>query len=55
MLAGPVSAQLGYQVQDVINAVGQGDENYFRLGGTYAFGPAVAKLTYGKAGNIKQR
>jgi predicted porin len=51
--AGPVSAQLGYQVQDVINAVGEGDENFFRLGGTYAFGPAVAKLTYGKAGNIK--
>jgi predicted porin len=50
--AGPVSAQLGYQVQDVINAVGEGDENFFRLGGTYAFGPAVAKLTYGKAGNI---
>ena len=50
--AGPVSAQLGYQVEDVINAVGQGDKNYFRLGGTYAFGPAVAKLTYGKAGNI---
>jgi len=48
--AGPLAVQLGYQDED-INGVAD-DTKYLRLGGTYDFGVAVAKLTYGKVTDI---
>lgn len=50
--AGPVAVQLAYQLQDIVTGVGQADKSFTRLGGSYDFGVAVAKLTYGKASNI---
>jgi predicted porin len=48
--AGPLAVQLGYQDEDLNNT--SVDTKYLRLGGTYDFGMAVAKLTYGKATDI---
>lgn len=47
--AGPLAAQLGYQVED--NATGT-DAKFTRLGGSYDFGVVVAKATYGKVSNF---
>lgn len=48
--AGPVAAQFGYQVEGL--AATSNDTKFIRLGGTYDFGMAVAKLTYGKVTNV---
>ncbi len=48
--AGPLSVQFGYQVEDT-NA-SSNDTKYTRLGGSYNFGVATAKLTYGKVSNV---
>jgi predicted porin len=48
--AGPVAAQFGYQVEDL--AATSNDTKFMRLGGSYDFGMAVAKLTYGKVTNV---
>ena len=47
--AGPLAAQFGYQVEDGTTA---NDTKYTRLGGSYDFGMATAKLTYGKVTNV---
>jgi len=49
--AGPVAAQLGYQVQHS-NVNGQDDQKFTRLGGSYDFGVVVGKLTYGHVSNV---
>lgn len=52
--AGPVAVQLGYQVEDL--KATSDDTTFTRLGGSYNFGVATAKLSYGKvtnAGNFK--
>lgn len=48
--AGPVAVQFGYQVEDS-NLTGD-DTTFTRLGGSYDFGVATAKLTYGKVTNV---
>ena len=48
--AGPVALQFGYQVEDLNTA--SDDTKFIRLGGTYDFGVATAKLTYGKVTNV---
>ncbi len=48
--AGPVAAQLGYQVENE-NATSN-DTTFTRLGGSYDFGMATAKLSYGKVTNV---
>jgi predicted porin len=48
--AGPLAAQLGYQKEDVNTS--SNDTSYTRLGGSYNFGVATAKLTYGKVSNV---
>ena len=51
--AGPVAVQLGYQVEDKDNsAVGSADAKFTRLGGSYNFGVAALKATYGKVNNV---
>jgi predicted porin len=46
---GPVTAQLGYQVEDFASTA---DPKFLRLGATYNFGVATAKATYGKVNNV---
>ena len=48
--AGPVAAQFGYQVEDT--NLSSNDVKFTRLGGSYDFGVAAAKLTYGKVTNV---
>lgn len=51
--AGPLAVQFGYQNEDITNTVAAPkDANFTRLGATYDFGVATAKLTYGRAGNM---
>jgi len=51
--AGPVAVQFGYQSEDITNTVAlPEDQNFLRLGATYDFGMAVAKLTYGRVNNL---
>jgi len=54
--AGPLSAQLGYQVEDtnVVTPAGVAlsDQKFTRLGAAYNFGVATAKATYGKVNNV---
>lgn len=51
--AGPVAVQLGYQSEDITNTVAlPEDQKFTRLGATYDFGVATAKLTYGKVNNL---
>ncbi|TXT38281.1 MAG: outer membrane protein [Comamonadaceae bacterium] len=51
--AGPLAVQFGYQVQDIVNAtVASSDAKFTRLGASYNFGAATAKLTYGKTDNV---
>lgn len=51
--AGPLAVQLGYQVEDIVNAPATpSDKKFTRLGASYNFGVATAKLTYGKAANM---
>ena len=53
--AGPVAVQLGYQVEDKDNTVlanGAADAKFTRLGGSYNFGVAALKATYGKVNNV---
>ncbi|MDI1246466.1 MAG: porin [Rhodoferax sp.] len=47
--AGPLAAQFGYQVEDTAVA---NDTKFTRLGGSYDFGVATAKATYGKVTNV---
>lgn len=47
--AGPIAAQLGYQVE---KADGSADAKFARLGASYDFGVATAKATYGKVKNV---
>ncbi|APW48494.1 porin [Rhodoferax antarcticus] len=49
--AGPVAVQLGYQVESN-KTLGKADQKFTRLGGSYDFGMAVAKLTYGHVSNV---
>lgn len=46
---GPIGVQFGYQVEDV---TAPDDKKFLRLGASYNFGMATAKLIYGKAENI---
>lgn len=48
--AGPVAAQFGYQVEK--DQAFSEDTKYTRLGGSYNFGVATAKLTYGKVVSV---
>ncbi len=48
--AGPVAVQLGYQVEDL--KASSDDTTFTRLGGSYNFGVATAKLSYGKVSNV---
>lgn len=51
--AGPVAVQLGYQSEDIPNSAAfPEDQKFTRLGATYDFGVATAKLTYGKVNNL---
>lgn len=51
--AGPLAVQFAYQVQDIANTVAlPSDKKFTRLGGSYNFGIATAKLSYGKAANM---
>lgn len=51
--AGPLALQFGYQVQDVVNAVPtSADAKFTRLGASYDFGVAKAKVTYGNVDNV---
>lgn len=47
---GPLALQFGYQVEDLPTT--SADQKFTRLGGSYNFGVATAKLTYGKTNNI---
>ena len=49
--AGPVAVQLGYQNEGT-NTAGASDKKFTRLGGSYNFGMATAKLSYGKVSNV---
>lgn len=48
--AGPVAVQLGYQVENA--TLTSDDTTFTRLGGSYNFGMATAKLSYGKVSNV---
>lgn len=48
--AGPIAAQFAYQKEAVNNL--PDDATYLRLGGSYNFGVATAKLQYGKVENF---
>jgi predicted porin len=48
--AGPLAAQFGYQKED--NNLAANDTSFTRLGASYDFGVATAKLVYGKTANI---
>ncbi|MDD2918925.1 porin [Rhodoferax sp.] len=48
--AGPIAVQFGYQVED-LDATSD-DTKFMRVGGSYDFGMAVAKLTYGKVTDV---
>lgn len=48
--AGPLAAQFGYQKEDINTAAS--DTAFTRLGASYDFGVATAKLVYGKTANI---
>ena len=48
--AGPLAVQFGYQVEDLNTAAN--DTKYTRLGATYNFGIATAKLTLGNVANV---
>lgn len=48
--AGPVAAQFGYQVEN--QSASTDDTTFTRLGGSYNFGVATAKLSYGKVTNV---
>lgn len=48
--AGPLAAQFGYQKED--NNLAANDTSFTRLGASYDFGVATAKLVYGKAANL---
>lgn len=48
--AGPVAVQFGYQVEDL--KATSDDTTFTRLGGSYKFGMATAKLSYGKVSNV---
>lgn len=51
--AGPLALQLGYQVEDKVNATAaSADAKFTRLGASYNFGVATAKATYGKVNNV---
>lgn len=51
--AGPLALQLGYQVEDSVNATpASADAKFTRLGGSYNFGVAALKATYGKVNNV---
>lgn len=49
--AGPLAVHFGYQVEKA-QAAASNDVKFTRLGGTYDFGVATAKLTYGKVSNV---
>ncbi|GAB4215965.1 MAG: porin [Rhodoferax sp.] len=49
--AGPVAVQFGYQKEDT---AAQDDTAFTRLGGSFDFGMAKAKLVYGKVTNMGQ-
>ncbi|GAB4396868.1 MAG: porin [Rhodoferax sp.] len=50
---GPLALQFGYQVEDIVNTPAKpNDVKFLRLGGSYDFGMATAKLTYGKTTSI---
>lgn len=48
--AGPLAVQFGYQSEDV--STSSDDTSFVRLGGSYDFGVATAKLTYGRVSNV---
>jgi len=51
--AGPLAVQFAYQVQDVLNpTAASSDAAFTRLGASYNFGVATAKVTYGKVSNV---
>ncbi len=51
--AGPLAVQFAYQVEDVVNATAaSSDATFTRLGASYNFGVATAKVTYGKVSNV---
>lgn len=50
--AGPLALNFGYQVQDGLDSATVADAKFTRLGGSYNFGMATLKATYGKAQNV---
>ena len=50
--AGPVAVQLGYQEEDIANTALTSDAKFLRLGGSYNFGIATAKVALGKVANV---
>jgi len=48
---GPMAAQFAYQEQSVNGAILDDDFTFMRLGASYNFGMATAKMTYGRAEN----
>jgi len=51
--AGPVTAYLGYQVEDVVNTVAlPSDTKYMIVGGSFNFGMATAKANYAQVKNV---
>lgn len=50
--AGPLALNFGYQVQDGVDTPTVADAKFTRLGGSYDFGAAKLKATYGKAQNV---
>ena len=46
---GPIGVQFAYQVEDSLSP---NDKKFTRLGGSYNFGMATAKVVYGKAANM---
>ena len=47
---GPLAGQCAYQKEDLINV--SNDTSFLRLGGSFNFGVATAKATYGEVKNI---
>jgi len=53
---GPLSVQVGYQDQEVYQGrniiASYSDQEFIRLGASYDFGVAIAKVTYGNVSNV---
>jgi predicted porin len=52
--AGPLAVQFGYQDESLNGGgTGYGDQTFMRLGASYDFGVAVAKVSYGDVKNVE--